>query len=141
MMALAIAASANAPLGLADTFPDGKLGVGKVNFAPTDVFGLTCPNGTASVRARGTNPDGSGADEISVQVINPNGAVKTAISLEGVSPPTAVLLVGGAGHYLVSVHKDSSAVVVPYSIVLDCYNASVPPVPFPGNQSTLIQNQ
>ena len=135
MVALAIAASANAPAGLADGPFNGTLGASN---AFTDVWGLTCPIGTASVRARVTNPNGSPVDEITVEVINPNGRVSSAISREGVAAPFAVL--GGvSGNYLVTVHKDSTAVVAPYSIVLDCYNAGV--VPFAGNQSVLVQNQ
>ena len=138
MAALAIATSANAPVGLADgPFPE-TLAAGRVKLAPTDVYSVTCPIGTASVRARVTNPNGSGVDEATVQVINPNGRARSAISHEGVPPPTAILL-GGAGHYLVSVHKDSTAVVMSYSIVLDCYSAA--PAPIPGIQSTLVQDQ
>lgn len=137
MVALAIAASANAPAGLADAFP-GSLGAGNVSIALTDVYGLTCPIGTASVRARVSNPNGSPADEITVEVINPNGRVRSAISLEGVAPPTAVLA-GGTGNYLVTVHKSPSALAASYSIGLDCYNASA--VAFAGTQSALVQNQ
>lgn len=137
MIPFTIAALANAPVGLADAF-SGALGAGTVNVAPTDVWGLSCPAGTASVRAKVTNPNGSAADEITVQVINPNGSTKSAISLEGVAPPTAILS-GGAGNYLVTAHKDSSLVAVSYSITMDCYNASA--VAFAGTQSTLFQNQ
>lgn len=138
LAAFAIAASANAPAVLADGPFAGTLGAGNANIAPTDVYGLTCPAGTASVRARVTNPNGSAADEISVQVINPNGRARSVISVEGVAPPTAVLT-GGAGNYLVTVHKDSTAFAVAYSIALDCYNANS--VAFAGTQSALFQNQ
>jgi len=134
MLALAIAASANAPSGLADTY-NGSLGASN---AATDVYGLTCPSGTASVRARVTNPNGSPADELTVEVINPTGRARSAISLEGVAPPTAVLA-GGAGNYLVTLHKSPSVAASYNTLVLDCYNASA--VAFTGTQSALVQNQ
>ena len=140
MVALAIAALANVPAALADTYsgPTVSLGAGNVNIAPTDVYSLICPAGTASVRARVSNPDRSRVDEITVEVINPNGPVRTATSLEGIAPPTAVLA-GGAGRYLVTVHKDSSPFAVRYGIVLDCFNARA--IAFAGTQSRLAQNQ
>lgn len=138
IVTLSIAALANAPASVADSYPANNLGAGNVNLQPTDVYGLTCPIGTATVRARVTNPNGSGADEISVQIINPNGRVRTVISLEGISPPTAILS-GASGNYLITVHKTPTSFVVPYSIALDCYNGNG--VAFSGNQSALIQNQ
>jgi hypothetical protein len=134
MVVLAIAATANAPAGLADSY-NGSLGASN---AATDVYGLTCPIGTATVRARVTNPNGSPADEIIVEVINPNGRVGSAISLEGVAPPTAVLA-GVAGNYLVTLHKSPSVTASYNNLVLDCYNAGA--VAFPGTQSALVQNQ
>lgn len=138
IVTLAIAALVNAPTSVADSYLTSSLGAGNVNLQPTDVYGLTCPIGTATVRARATNPNGSGADEISVQVINPNGRVRTVISLEGIAPPTAILA-GASGNYLITVHKTPTTYVVPYSIVLDCYNGNG--VAFSGIQSALIQNQ
>lgn len=138
MAALAIATLVNASVSLADGPFVGSLGAGNVSFAPTDVYSVTCPAGTASVRARVTNPNGNPTDEITVQVIAPTGLVRSAISLEGVAPPTAVRT-GGAGKYLVSVHKDSTLIASRYSIVLDCYRANS--TAFAGNQSVLIQNQ
>ncbi len=138
MVALAIATLVNAPVIMADGPFAGSLGAGNASIAPTDVYRLTCPTGTASVRARVTNPNGNPTDEITVQVIAPTGLIKSAISLEGVAPPTAVRT-GGAGKYLVSVHKDSTLIASRYSIILDCYSAT--PAAFPGNQSALIQNQ
>uniref|UniRef100_UPI001178C462 hypothetical protein n=1 Tax=Crenothrix polyspora TaxID=360316 RepID=UPI001178C462 len=73
MAALAIVTLVNAPVSLADGPFAGSLGAGNANFAPTDVYRLTCPAGTASVRARVTNPNGNPSDEITVQVIAPNG--------------------------------------------------------------------
>jgi hypothetical protein len=138
MLALAITALANAHVSLADGPFAGSLGAGSPSFAPTDVFRIVCPTGTASVRARVTNPNGNPTDEITVQVIAPFGRARSAISLEGVTPPTAVLT-GGAGTYLVSVHKDSKRIASSYSIALDCYRTTSAPIA--GNQSVLVQNQ
>lgn len=139
MVALAIAALVNAPVSLADSFSTGSLGKGSVSFAPTDVYRLTCPAGTASARARVTNPNGNPVDEITAQVIAiSTGRVRSAISLEGVASPTAVLT-GGKGTYLVSVHKDSKLFASRYSIVLDCYRVNSAAIA--GNQSVLVQNQ
>lgn len=136
---LAIAALVNAPVILADGPFNGSLGKGSASFAPTDVYRLTCPTGTASVRAKVTNPNGNPVDEITVQVIaRSTGRVRSAISLEGVVPPGAVLT-GGAGIYFVSIHKDSELFASRYSIVLDCYKANS--TAFAGNQSVLFQNQ
>ncbi len=138
MAALAIAVLVNAPVSLADGPFAGSLGAGSASTAPTDVYRLTCPGGTASARARVTNPNGNPVDEITVQVISPTGLVRSAISLEGVAPPTAVRT-GAAGRYLVTVHKDSERIAARYSIVLDCHTAAGAAIA--GNQSVLIQNQ
>jgi hypothetical protein len=135
---LAVAALVNAPASLADGPFAGTLGAGNAAFAPTDVYRLTCPGGTASARARVTNPDGNPVDEITVEVIAPTGLVRSAISLEGVAPPTAVRT-GAAGRYLVTVHKDSTLIAARYSIVLDCHTAAGAAIA--GNQTVLIQNQ
>jgi len=137
-VALAVAVSVIAPAGLADGPFAGTLGAGTAAFAPTDVYRLTCPGGTASARARVTNPDGSPVDEITVEVVAPTGLVRSAISLEGVAPPTAVRT-GAAGRYLVTVHKDATLIAARYSIVLDCHTAAGAAIA--GNQSVLIQNQ
>jgi hypothetical protein len=128
---------AHAPAGYSDSYT-GTLAAGTARVVPTDVYSLACPIGTASVRARVTNPNGSTTDEISVHVIAPSGAVRTSISLQGVAPPTAVLT-GQAGNYLVAVHKDLTLFPASYSLFLDCFNGSG--VAFVGNQSTLVQNQ
>jgi len=138
MAALAIATLVNAPVSLADGPFAGSLGAGNASIAPTDVYRLTCPAGTASVRAKVTNPNNNPTDEITVQVIAPTGLVRGAISLEGETPRTAVIT-GGAGKYLVSVHKDSTLIASRYSIVLDCYRSTSAAIA--GNQSALIQNQ
>ena len=138
MAALAIAVVVNAPVSLADGPFAGTLGPGSASIAPTDVYRLTCPGGTASARARVTNPDGNPVDEITVQVIAPTGLVRSAIALEGVAAPTAIRT-GAAGRYLVTVHKDSTLIASRYSIVLDCHTAAGAAIA--GNQSVLIQNQ
>lgn len=138
MAALAIVAVGSAPVSLADGSFSGSLGAGNASFAPTDVYRLTCPVGTASVRARVTNPNGNPADEIAVQVIASNGRVRSVIALEGEIPRTAILT-GGAGSYLVSVHKDSTLIAARYSIVLDCYRVNSAAIA--GNQSVRVQNQ
>jgi hypothetical protein len=128
----------SAPVAFADSSNNQTLLAGNASFAPTDVYKLTCPAGTASVRARVTNPNGNTADEISVLVISPAGGIKSAISLEKIAPPTAVLP-GATGVFRVSVHKGSKLLTARYSIVLDCYNAAG--VAFPGVQAVLFQNQ
>lgn len=138
MAALAVAGLMSASAGWADGPYAGALGPGNANFAPTDVYRLTCPAGTASVRARVTNPNGNPVDEITVQIIGPTGAVRSAISVEGVVPPTAILS-GAAGRYLVTVHKDSTLLGATFSITLDCYTAAGAAIA--GIQSVRIQNQ
>jgi len=138
MAVLAVAGLINASTGWADGPFAGALGPGNANFAPTDVYRLTCPAGTASVRARVNNPNGNPVDEITVQIIAPSGAVRSAISLEGVAPPTAILS-GVAGRYLVTVHKDSTLLGANFSISLDCYTAAGSAIP--GIQTVRIQNQ
>lgn len=138
MVAVALAVSLNAPVSIADGPFAGTLGAGNAAFAPTDVYRLTCPGGTASARARVANPDGNPVDEITVEVIAPTGLVRSAISLEGVAPPTAVRT-GAAGRYLVTVHKDAELIAARYSIVLDCHTAAGAAIA--GNQTVRIQNQ
>lgn len=137
LVTIAIAAMAHAPAGYSDSYT-GTLAAGTASAVPTDTYGLTCPIGTAAVRARVTNPNGSTTDEISVHVIDPTGRVRSAISLQGVAPPTAVLT-GEAGNYLVAVHKDLTLLPASYSLFMDCFNGSG--VAFVGNQSALVQNQ
>jgi hypothetical protein len=50
-IALAIAASANAPASFADGYFLGGLQAGNANFSPTDIYTITCSVGTATVRA------------------------------------------------------------------------------------------
>ena len=139
LLGLTIAACMmSAPVAFADSFNNQALTAGNASFAPTDVYKLTCPAGTASVRARVTNPNGNTADEISVLLIAPTGSVRSAISLEGIAPPTVVLL-GATGVYRVAVHKGKKLIAGQYRIDLDCYTAAG--AAFPGVQTVLIQNQ
>jgi hypothetical protein len=91
MVALAIATSANAPAILADIYfgPSVRLGTADRS---TDVYGLTCPLGTATVQAQVGNVLGGDAEFINVQVINPNGDGTSANAREGVPSPTIALL-------------------------------------------------
>jgi len=137
VMVCASGALINSPLTLADNFA-GTLGTGNVNIEPTDVYALTCPIGTASVRARATTTQ---ADQIVVQVINPNGLARTAVSLLTTRATPTAVLAGRAGNYLVTVHKSPTISPVSYNITLDCFNASIPAVAFLNNQSLLVQDQ
>jgi len=102
----------------------------------TDVYGITCPLGTVSVRAN-VNDGNTAGDQISVQVINPNGRVATASAVDGGGPSAFAILAGGAGNYLVTVHKNA-AVGEGYAVFMDCYTAAGAVA---GNQAVLVQNQ
>jgi len=120
LLGLALVASLmTAPAVFADTFNNPTLLAGTTAFAPTDVYKLACPAGTASVRAKLTNPNGNPAGELTVLVISPAGGIKSAISLENVAPPTAVLA-GPGGAYRVAVHKGKKLLVGQCRIDLDC---------------------
>ncbi|MGZ4959305.1 MAG: hypothetical protein ACXV7J_08635 [Methylomonas sp.] len=134
LMTCAIAALANTPLSIADTF-SGTLAASGTAIEPTDVYALTCPPGTASVRAKAT----SQADQINVQVISPVGQANTVVSLPGNSPQPTAVLAASAGNFLVTVHKSPAPFVVSYNITLDCHNKFG--VAFLNNQSLLIQDQ
>ena len=102
----------------------------------TDVYGVTCPIGTTSVQANVNDGVGVGV-EVSVQVINPNGRAVTASAPDSGGPSGLVALAGGAGNYLVTVHKDA-APNEGYSVFMDCYIGAVA---IAGNQSVQVQNQ
>jgi hypothetical protein len=138
MAALAIAVSAHVPAAFADIYFGSSVSLG-VSKSATDVYSLACPIGTVSVSAQVGNLLGGEAEFISVQVMNPNGDALSANSREGVPSPTVRLSGGGAGSYLVTVHKSASAVVEPYDINMDCFDAAG--VEFPGTQSTLVQDR
>jgi hypothetical protein len=138
MAILAIAASANMSVALADIHSGASVFLTPRDHS-TDVYGLTCPIGTVTVRTQVGNKIGGGSQFISVQVINPNGDAVSTNSPEGIPSPTLVLSGGGAGNYLVTVHKTPSGVVEPYDINMDCFDANR--IAFSGIQSTLVQNQ
>lgn len=149
-VALAIAASANAPASFADGPFLSGLQAGNINFSPTDVYTITCPIGTRTVRASLTNQNGSNVDEITVQVTRPainaanNFRTRSVVAHEGLALRTASLPVQPlqtvAERYLVTVTKDSTpvALALPYRLNLDCYNAAS--APLAGNQTLNVQN-
>ena len=102
----------------------------------TDVYGMTCPIGTVSVKAN-VNDAVAAGNQICVQVIDPNGLAATACAVDGGPPSALATLAGGAGNYLVSVHKNT-AVGEGYAVFMDCYNAAGA---IAGTQSVLVQNQ
>jgi hypothetical protein len=142
---LAIAASANMSVALADLYYGPSVFLNTAEFA-TDVYALSCPIGTTHVIAEVGNKIGGTAESISMQVIVPNGRALTANALENRN--TGVTMKGaGAGNYLITVHKSFSNVVEPYDINMDCFKVVTNPdgsrkeVAFEGTQSTLVQNQ
>ncbi|NOT53246.1 MAG: hypothetical protein HOP18_01440 [Deltaproteobacteria bacterium] len=118
----------------ADTF-GGFLGIA-AGAAATDVYGMTCPVGTTSVRANVNDAIAAG-NQISIQVINPNGLATTATAPDGGAFSPLAILAGGAGNYLVTIHKNT-AFGEGYVAVMDCFNAAVA---IAGIQSVLVQNQ
>jgi hypothetical protein len=118
----------------ADIF-GGFLGIA-AGAAATDVYGMTCPIGTVSVKADVNDAIAAG-NQISVQVINPNGRATTSSAVDGSGPSALVTLAGGAGNYLVTVHKNT-AVGEGYAVFMDCYTAAGAVA---GNQAVLVQNQ
>lgn len=105
----------------------------------TDVYGITCPIDTVSVRAQVGNKLGGFAEFISVQIVAPNGRAVSANSRENSPSPIVSMSSYGPGNYLVTVHKASSFNAEPYDINMDCYNKNG--VAFVGTQSGLLQNQ
>jgi hypothetical protein len=87
----------------------------------TDVYGMTCPEGTQSVRARVNEADVAGI-QFSVQVIDPGGRARSASAVNGGQSAT-VALGGGAGNYLVTVHKDAAG-GEGYNVTLDCHGVN-----------------
>lgn len=102
----------------------------------TDVYGVTCPIGTVSVKAS-VNDAVAVGNQISVQVINPNGRAVTASAVDNGPPSVLATLTGGAGHYLVTVHKNTG-VGEGYSVSMDCYDVVGA---IAGTQSVLVQDQ
>ena len=87
----------------------------------TDAYSVTCPIGTISVKANVNDAIAVG-NQISVQVINPNGRAVTKSAVDNGPPSALATLVGGAGTYLVTVHKNTG-VGEGYSVAMDCYDA------------------
>jgi hypothetical protein len=102
----------------------------------TDVYGMTCPLGTLSVRAN-VNDGAAAGNQVSVQVINPNGLATTASAVDSGGPSAFAILTGGAGNYLVIVHKNAAG-GEGYAVSMDCYTAAGAVA---GNQAVLVQNQ
>jgi hypothetical protein len=118
----------------ADIF-GGFLGIA-AGAAATDVYGMTCPIGTTSVQAN-VNDGTAAGNQISVQVIDPIGGAATASAVDGGGPSALAALAGGAGNYLVTVHKNT-AVGEGYSVAMDCYTAAGAVA---GTQAVLVQDQ
>jgi len=110
--------------------------LGAASAGTTDVYGVTCPIGTISVQASVNDAIAAG-NQISVQVINPNGRAATVSAVDGGPPSALATLAGGAGNYLVTVHKNTG-VGEGYSVSMDCYDAAGA---IAGIQSVLVQNQ
>jgi hypothetical protein len=132
-------ATASLVLGLSGVGPahadifGGFLGAGA---SATDVYGVTCPIGTTSVKANVNDANNAGV-QVSVHVINPNGLATTSSAPNGGGPSVLVTLAGGAGNYLVTVDKDAAG-GEGYAVFMDCYIGAVATA---GNQSVLVQNQ
>lgn len=138
-----VIATASLVLGLSGIGPahadifGGFLGVAAPS--ATDVYGMTCPIGTFSVKANVNDANVAG-NQISVQVINPNGRAATVSAVDGGPPSAFATLAGGAGNYLVTVHKNTGAGVGEgYAVSMDCYDAAGAAIA--GIQSVLVQNQ
>jgi hypothetical protein len=101
----------------------------------TDVYGLTCPAETESVRARVNEADVAGI-QFSVQVISPLGRAKSASAVNG-GLSAVVILPGRAGNYLVTVHKDAAG-GEGYNVTADCHGASGAGL---GIEAVRVQNQ
>ncbi len=105
----------------------------------TDVYGMTCPLGTTSIRAN-VNDGGIAADGIvvSVQIVDPQGGALNATAPDFGGPSPTVIGVGpGPGNYLVLVNKNAAG-NQGYVVFLDCFAGAAAVA---GNQSTLVQNQ
>ncbi|MGQ0595167.1 MAG: hypothetical protein ACT4QB_21775 [Gammaproteobacteria bacterium] len=105
----------------------------------TDVYGMTCPLGTTSVRAN-VNDGGIAANGIfvSVQIVDPQGGALNATAPDFGGPSPTVIGVGpGPGNYLALVNKGQAG-GEGYVVFLDCFIGAVAVA---GNQSALVQNQ
>jgi hypothetical protein len=116
-------------------FFSGALGAA-VGAPATDVYGMTCPIGTTSVQAH-VNDGAAAGIQISVQVIDPIGVAASASAPDGGGASPTVILAGGAGNYLVTVHKNAAS-TEGYNVTMDCYDVIGA---IAGTQSVLVQNQ
>jgi hypothetical protein len=118
-----VIATAALVLGLGGVLPadaatiGGFLGEDEGN---ADVYGLTCPVETRTVRARVNEADVAGI-QFSVVVLNPLGRAATASAVDNGLSEFAILE-GRAGNYLVVVHKDEEG-GEGYNVTLDCHDA------------------
>ena len=110
--------------------------LGAASPGTTDAYSINCPIGTVSVQASVNDAIAVG-NQISVQVINPNGRATTVSAVDNGPPSPLATLAGGAGTYLVTVHKNTG-VGEGYSVAMDCYDAAGA---IPGTQSVLVQDQ
>jgi hypothetical protein len=111
-------------LGLGGVLPAHAVTIGGflgTEAGATDVYSLTCPDETRSVRAKVNEADVAGI-QFSVQVINPLGRAVTASAVDNGLSDVAVLR-GRAGNYLVTVHKDAEG-GEGYNVTLDCHDAN-----------------
>jgi len=135
-----VIATASLVLGLSGSGPahtnifGGFLGAAVAG--TTDAYSVTCPIGTISAKANVNDAIAVG-NQISVQVINPNGRAVTKSAVDNGPPSALATLAGGAGTYLVTVHKNTG-VGEGYSVAMDCYDAAGA---IPGTQSVLVQDQ
>ena len=128
------------------------LGLGNIGLAHADIFGghlgaaavgtmdiyiVTCPIGTASVKAN-VNDGTAVGNQVSVQVINPNGRAVSESAVDNGPPSPQAILTGGAGTYLITTHKNAGG-GEGYSVAMDCYDAAGAAIA--GTQSVLVQNQ
>jgi hypothetical protein len=111
--------------------------LGASSASNTDVYALSCPIGTVTVEAK-VNDGIALGNEMSLQVISPNGRATTQTAPDDGLPSDEAVLEGGAGNYLVTVHKNTTA-VEGYTISADCFDSAG--VPAPGLQLTQVQNQ
>jgi hypothetical protein len=111
-------------LGLISVLPAHAATIGGFLGTPAsaaDVYVLSCPADTRSVRAKVNEADVTGI-QMSVQVINPLGRAANATAPDnGVSD--FAILDGRAGSYLVVVDKDAEG-GEGYGVTLDCFDAN-----------------
>jgi hypothetical protein len=134
-------ATASLVLGLSGIGParadifGGHLGAAAVG--TMDIYIVTCPIGTASVKAN-VNDGTAVGNQINVQLLNPNGRGVSESAVDNGPPSPQAILAGGAGTYTVTVAKNTG-VGEGYTVAMDCYDAAGAAIS--GTQSVLVQNQ